>query len=115
MEVCRLCIPFMVRLIFLALSLIPSNDLRAGGKDLEEVELLHLDGHKGSRPVRIGNGAADEWLILAFMIISVVDKTNLNPKIERESDSLFLIGQKTSFPFKLKLATSLPARRQENI
>jgi hypothetical protein len=28
---------------------------------------------------------------------------------------LFLIGQKTSFPFKLKLATSLPARRQENI
>ncbi|KIM36509.1 glycoside hydrolase family 15 protein [Hebeloma cylindrosporum] len=30
-----------------------------GGKDLEELELLHLDGHKGSRPVRIGNGAAD--------------------------------------------------------
>ncbi|KAG6887678.1 hypothetical protein C0995_013593 [Termitomyces sp. Mi166 len=30
-----------------------------GGKDLEEVELTHLDGHKGSKPVRIGNGAAD--------------------------------------------------------
>ncbi|KAF9476199.1 glycoside hydrolase family 15 protein [Pholiota conissans] len=30
-----------------------------GGKDLEEIELNHLDGHKGSRPVRIGNGAAD--------------------------------------------------------
>ncbi|KAG1739448.1 glycoside hydrolase family 15 protein [Suillus paluster] len=30
-----------------------------GGKDLEEKELLHLDGHKGSKPVRIGNGAAD--------------------------------------------------------
>ncbi|KAF8875654.1 glycoside hydrolase family 15 protein [Infundibulicybe gibba] len=30
-----------------------------GGKDLEEVELHHLDGHKGSKPVRIGNGAAD--------------------------------------------------------
>ncbi|KAF7973524.1 hypothetical protein HWV62_14948 [Athelia sp. TMB] len=30
-----------------------------GGKDLEEIELTHLDGHKGSRPVRIGNGAAD--------------------------------------------------------
>ncbi|KAF7303574.1 Glycoside hydrolase family 15 protein [Mycena indigotica] len=30
-----------------------------GGKDLEELELSHLDGHKGSRPVRIGNGAAD--------------------------------------------------------
>lgn len=23
-----------------------------GGKDLEEIELTHLDGHKGSRPVR---------------------------------------------------------------
>ncbi|KAJ7592702.1 glycoside hydrolase family 15 protein [Mycena floridula] len=30
-----------------------------GNKDLEEIELLHLDGHKGSKPVRIGNGAAD--------------------------------------------------------
>ncbi|KAF8434283.1 glycoside hydrolase family 15 protein [Boletus edulis BED1] len=30
-----------------------------GGKDLEEIELSHLDGHKGSKPVRIGNGAAD--------------------------------------------------------
>lgn len=23
-----------------------------GGKDLEEIELTHLDGHKGSKPVR---------------------------------------------------------------
>ncbi|KIY71208.1 glycoside hydrolase family 15 protein [Cylindrobasidium torrendii FP15055 ss-10] len=30
-----------------------------GEKDLEEIELSHLDGHKGSKPVRIGNGAAD--------------------------------------------------------
>ncbi|KIK68510.1 glycoside hydrolase family 15 protein [Collybiopsis luxurians FD-317 M1] len=30
-----------------------------GEKDLEEFELTHLDGHKGSKPVRIGNGAAD--------------------------------------------------------
>ncbi|KAJ3853653.1 glycoside hydrolase family 15 protein, partial [Lentinula lateritia] len=30
-----------------------------GKKDLEEIELTHLDGHKGSKPVRIGNGAAD--------------------------------------------------------
>ena len=30
-----------------------------GGKDLDEIELSHLDGHKGSKPVRIGNGAAD--------------------------------------------------------
>jgi len=30
-----------------------------GEKDLVEYELNHLDGHKGSKPVRIGNGAAD--------------------------------------------------------
>lgn len=30
-----------------------------GGKDLPEIELCHLDGHKGSKPVRIGNGAAN--------------------------------------------------------
>ncbi|KAH6907503.1 glycoside hydrolase family 15 protein [Coprinopsis sp. MPI-PUGE-AT-0042] len=30
-----------------------------GDKDMEELELTHLDGHKGSKPVRIGNGAAD--------------------------------------------------------
>ncbi|KAG9017249.1 hypothetical protein FRB90_001220 [Tulasnella sp. 427] len=30
-----------------------------GGRDLPEFELDHLEGHKESRPVRIGNGAAD--------------------------------------------------------
>ncbi|GAA5943595.1 hypothetical protein JCM3775_005820 [Rhodotorula graminis] len=30
-----------------------------GGKDIPELELTHLDGHKGQKPVRIGNGAAD--------------------------------------------------------
>lgn len=30
-----------------------------GGKDLEEMTLDHLAGHKNSKPVRIGNGAAD--------------------------------------------------------
>ncbi|GAA5849432.1 hypothetical protein JCM8547_000448 [Rhodosporidiobolus lusitaniae] len=30
-----------------------------GGKDIPEIELHHLDGHKGQKPVRIGNGAAD--------------------------------------------------------
>jgi len=31
-----------------------------GEEDLAEVELDHLDGYKGSRPVRIGNGAAGQ-------------------------------------------------------
>lgn len=30
-----------------------------GDKDLPEYELPHLDGHKGQKPVRVGNGAAD--------------------------------------------------------
>ncbi|KAI1782424.1 glycoside hydrolase family 15 protein [Ganoderma leucocontextum] len=30
-----------------------------GDKDFPEEELWHLDGHKGSKPVRIGNGAID--------------------------------------------------------
>ena len=33
--------------------------MSVGEKDLEEIELTHLEGHKGSKPVRIGNGAAD--------------------------------------------------------
>ena len=36
-----------------------------GGKDLEEIELTHLDGHKGSKPVRIGNGAADHLQLVS--------------------------------------------------
>ncbi|EEB90185.1 hypothetical protein MPER_11643, partial [Moniliophthora perniciosa FA553] len=55
-----------------------------GGKDLEELELTHLDGHKGSKPVRIGNGAADhlqlfgkplsydDWLLVRELVDYVV-------------------------------------------
>ncbi len=31
-----------------------------GGTDLTEIELDHLDGYRGSKPVRIGNGAHDQ-------------------------------------------------------
>ncbi|KAI0307573.1 glycoside hydrolase family 15 protein [Multifurca ochricompacta] len=37
----------------------PSADLFKGEKIFPEKELTHLDGHKGSKPVRIGNGAID--------------------------------------------------------
>ena len=42
-----------------------------GGSELEEIELPHLDGHKQSRPVRIGNGAATHiQLVRVFFIFS---------------------------------------------
>lgn len=39
----------------------PFNDVLSlkGEKIFPEKELTHLDGHKGSKPVRIGNGAID--------------------------------------------------------
>ncbi|KAI5994082.1 Six-hairpin glycosidase-like protein [Pisolithus orientalis] len=40
-----------------------------GGKDLPEIELSHLDGHKGSKPVRIGNGAANHTQLDGLYIL----------------------------------------------
>ena len=40
-----------------------------GGSELEEIELNHLDGHKGSRPVRIGNGAATHIQLVRMSLV----------------------------------------------
>jgi hypothetical protein len=37
-----------------------------GEQEIPEFELTHLDGHKGSKPVRIGNGAADHKQLVGF-------------------------------------------------
>lgn len=47
----------------------PWPTIEIGGKDLEEIELDHLDGHKGSRPVRIGNGAANHIQLVRFSFL----------------------------------------------
>ncbi len=52
----RLCIPFTVCLSRLIEAFLTFFE---GEKLFPEKELTHLDGHKGSKPVRIGNGAID--------------------------------------------------------
>jgi GH15 family glucan-1,4-alpha-glucosidase len=32
-----------------------------GGSDLDELELSHLEGYRGPRPVRVGNRAATQF------------------------------------------------------
>jgi GH15 family glucan-1,4-alpha-glucosidase len=36
-----------------------------GDREIPEIELDHLDGHRGSKPVRIGNGAADHLQLVS--------------------------------------------------
>jgi GH15 family glucan-1,4-alpha-glucosidase len=55
----------------------------AGENDLEEHELEHLEGYRGSRPVRIGNGAYDQVQLDVYG--GVVDAAYV---IEREGDLL---------------------------
>jgi len=58
-----------------------SNDTIAGGKDLEEVELPHLDGHKGSRPVRIGNGAANHIQLVSKTNTVILELAHMNSRL----------------------------------
>lgn len=41
-----------------------------GEKIFPEEELTHLDGHKGSKPVRIGNGAIDHIQLVRALHMS---------------------------------------------
>jgi GH15 family glucan-1,4-alpha-glucosidase len=68
MGVYKLCTLSMVRMFpsFLFPPYI-KRTLFSGGKEFEEVELNHLDGHKGSRPVRIGNGAIDHVQLVRLL------------------------------------------------
>jgi alpha,alpha-trehalase len=60
-----------------------------GGRELPEVRLDHLEGYRGSRPVRIGNAAAEqrqldifgEVLGAAFLYFSRVDPLRKDPAI----------------------------------
>lgn len=55
----RSCIPFTVSLSRFILTFLTFFRFVKGEKIFPEKELTHLDGHKGSKPVRIGNGAID--------------------------------------------------------
>lgn len=48
------------------LMLIAPQTFGSGEKDLPELELNHLDGYKGSKPVRIGNGAANHFQLVSY-------------------------------------------------
>lgn len=52
---------------YLPSSFLFSPYMNSGGKEFEEIELHHLDGHKGSRPVRIGNGAIDHVQLVRLL------------------------------------------------
>jgi len=66
---------------------------------LEEIELDHLDGHKGSRPVRIGNGAADHIQLVSLY------SCGMNPLITMGAGYLWRTVSFGADPFRSRLIT----------
>lgn len=56
-----------------------------GEKEIPEYELNHLDGHKGQKPVRIGNGAADHLQLDIYG--ELLDAVYLAQKMSRPRES----------------------------
>ena len=70
-----------------------------GRRNLAEQELNHLDGHRSSRPVRIGNAAADQLQLDIYG--TIMDAVYLYNK-HGSPISYDLLGQSLS-PFRLRL------------
>ena len=73
---CKSCIRYMVGfrrdlMNMIHLMLITPQTFGSGEKDLTELELNHLEGYKGSKPVRIGNGAANHLQLVGYRTVNV--------------------------------------------
>lgn len=99
---CRSCTLYTVCLFLSSANV--AYTVRLGEKDLEEIELTHLDGHKGSKPVRyvylymisadkmlrflalsIGNGAADHLQLVSLSSSLHLVVLSNTPRISTES------------------------------
>jgi GH15 family glucan-1,4-alpha-glucosidase len=68
-----------------------------GGKDLPEEVLDHLEGHKGSRPVRIGNGAVSHLQLVSLPLVDTTVRLMRQDIYGELIDSIYL-AQKFSKP-----------------
>lgn len=79
-----------------------------GAKDMEELELSHLDGHKGQKPVRVGNGAASHLQLdiygellcdrLAHLALPAADCDSLNQRCDLSQPKILETSSVSPFP-----------------
>jgi hypothetical protein len=69
-----------------------------GGKDLEEIELPHLDGHKGSKPVRYEGRSSKYNMFTGSLRIGNGAANHLQLDIYGELMDCVYLGQKVIFP-----------------